>query len=277
MRLRLLARKDIAHAMRLKDALGWNQTASDWERMLAADPEGCFAVEHRGRVVGTATTVVYEDRLGWIGMLVVDPGYRGRGIGTALLERAIAHLEARRVPSVKLDATPAGKPLYTRLGFETEYEIERWTLSRPSGAGVAAPAPVAIGELLELDRQVFGADRSAILRSIADENPDFALMVRSPSGVAGYSFGRRGARADQLGPWVARDVRVAATLLDEFLLRSRREAVFVDCVRSNPWAVELVQARGFALSRPLTRMFRGVNRYAGRPGLLGGILGPEFG
>jgi hypothetical protein len=95
--------------------------------------------------------------------------------------------------------------------------------------------------------------------------------------VTGYTFGRRGSRADHLGPWVAHDEDVAATLLEEFLRRSERELVFIDCVRGNPWAVPLAKARGFELSRPLTRMFRGTNKFPGHPELLCAILGPEFG
>ena len=77
---------------------------------------------------------------------------------------------------------------------------------------------------------------------------------------------------------MARTEDVAATLLDEFLRRSGRELVFVDCMLENPWALPLVKARGFEFSRPLTRMFRG-NEQAiqGRPELLCATLGPEFG
>ena len=70
---------------------------------------------------------------------------------------------------------------------------------------------------------------------------------------------------------------VAVELLDEFLRRSGRELLFVDCMINNPWALPLVKARGFEFSRPLTRMFRGTNKYPGQPELLCASLGPEFG
>ena len=96
--------------------------------------------------------------------------------------------------------------------------------------------------------------------------------------MEGYAFGRRGSLADHLGPWMARTEDVAATLLDEFLRRSGRELVFVDCMLENPWALPLVKARGFEFSRPLTRMFRGKQQaILGRPELLCATLGPEFG
>ncbi len=276
-RFRLMTRDDIPAGMRLKDLAGWNQTALDWERFLRASPEGCVAAECEGQVVGTSATIVYEERFAWIGMVVVDPEHRGRGIGTTLLERAIQYLESRSVPAMKLDATPQGKPLYEKFGFVAEYDIERWMLARRRDGNATETASPGIEDVLRLDRDVFGADRGGLLRSLARGAPDFVLVARQEGAVAGYTFGRRGSRADHLGPWVARDEATAATLLDEFLRRSARELVYVDCVRQNPWPVVLLKARGFALSRPLTRMVRGKNQFPGRPELLGAILGPEFG
>ncbi len=119
--LRLMTVDDIPEAMRLKDLAGWNQTAADWERFLSANPEGCFVAERDGRVVGTSTTIVYEGRFAWIGMVLVEEQFRGQGIGTVLLERAIGYLDYRNIPCMKLDATPQGRILYEKLGFLSEY------------------------------------------------------------------------------------------------------------------------------------------------------------
>ena len=169
---------------------------------------------------------------------------------------------------MKLDATPLGKPLYQKLGFVSEYEIERWMLKRPMDEKAAQDKAVEIEDVLRLDREIFGADRTQLLRSLAEEAPEFTLAPRRDTGIAGYTFGRRGALADQLGPWMADSEDVAAELLNEFLRRSGRELLFVDCMLNNPWSAPLVKERGFEFSRPLTRMFRGTNEYPGRPELL---------
>ena len=275
--LREMTAADIPAGMRLKEIAQWNQTRGDWERFLSASPEGCFVAEADGQVVGTAATISYEGRFAWIGMVLVDPACRGHGIGTRLLKKAIAYLDGGGVPGMKLDATPQGKPLYEKLGFVSEYEIERWQLQH-------SPAPEAMLGLhsvtegiLEQDREVFGADRSALLQSIAFEQPAFVLHARREGKLAGYSLGRRGALADHLGPWVAQDELAARDLLDQFLLRSHAERVFVDALRDSRWARKLLGERGFQLSRPLTRMYRGRNDFPGRWELQGAILGPEFG
>jgi GNAT superfamily N-acetyltransferase len=278
MNLRTLKTDDIAAGMRLKDLAGWNQTPADWRCFLESSPQGCFAAEVDGQVVGTAATIIYEERFAWIGMVLVDPEFRGRGIGTRLLRKTIEHLDAIGIGTMKLDATPAGRPIYQKLGFKDEYEIERWLLKRsvPDAASSADLHPVS-DRVLQLDREIFGADRSPLLRSLAAENPDFALAAERDGEIAGYTFGRRGTLADHLGPWMARDEETAAALLDEFLGRSSRETIFVDGLKDRGFVAELLQARGFKVSRPLTRMVRGPNSYPGRPELLCAILGPEFG
>jgi GNAT superfamily N-acetyltransferase len=295
MNLRLMTEADIQAAMRLKELAGWNQTVSDWERFLEASPAGCFVAELDGRVSGTATTIIYEGCFAWIGMVLVDPEHRGRGIGTRLLERAIEYLDGLAVPTIKLDATPQGKPLYSKLGFVSEYEIERWMrnmrrFSRVQPPRLQVPSGVVEGRpdlhwIIHLDHEVFGADRGDLLRSLDREAPAFTMAAPAPQEVEddtrkefeGYCFGRRGSRADHLGPWVASTELSAMTLLVEFLNRSHQETVFVDCMKSSPFACELVRGMGFEFSRSLTRMYRGPNLHRGAPEVVAAILGPEFG
>jgi len=279
--LRTMTPADFAAGMRLKDIAGWNQTKEDWERFLQAEPEGCFVAEWNGQVVGTVTTIIYESRFAWIGMVLVDPQLRGKGIGTALLQKAIDYLETKKVPCVKLDATPQGQPIYARLGFRIEYEIERHSLTREAGPKVGSEAVSDGAEnletLLEMDREVFGADRSALLRSVAGSAPELVTIARQEGAVQGFALGRKGSRADHLGPWVAMNALAAQEVFEGLLLRSRRQVVFVDVVRDNPWAPALLAAKGFQFSRSLRRMYRGENAHPGRPDFLCAILGPEFG
>lgn len=274
---RAMKQSDIPSAMRLTRDAGWNQTDADWRRLLDASPDACFVAVLKDDLAGTVTTVTYEGKLSWIGMVLVDARQRGQGIGTKLLEKAIAHLDGLGVPSLKLDATPAGRPLYEKLGFCREYDIERWILRRSVVANKLLPAVPNLDKVLARDRAVFGADRTRLLISLSQAAPHFTLTACLNSEIEGYAFGRRGSLADHLGPWIATSEGIAAKLLDEFLQRSERDLVFVDSVTVTPLARELLKSRGFTLQRPLTRMYRGRNDSAGQPHLVRAILGPEFG
>jgi GNAT superfamily N-acetyltransferase len=281
MNIRTMTAQDIPAGMRLKETAGWNQTEADWKRFLESSPQGCFVAELDNHVCGTVTTIVFEGRFAWVGMVLVNPEYRGQGIGTRLLERAIEYLESLNVPAIKLDATPQGKPLYEKLGFVSEYEIERWILRRVCESSLRPSQPAAAAEfpasILNIDRQAFGADRSSLLRSIHRDAPQFSVCVTLNGLVQGYSFGRIGTYADHLGPWMASDPFSARQLLETFLGISSRENVFVDWLKANTVTGNLLKSSGFTYSRKLTRMYRGRNEFPGQPQMLCAILGPEFG
>jgi ribosomal protein S18 acetylase RimI-like enzyme len=113
--VRMGGESDIPAALRLKELAGWNQTESDWRRLLRLQPSGCFCATIEGNVVGTTTTTSYGRELAWIGMVLVDPEFRRLGIATKLMHTALDHLRDLGVATVKLDATPEGRPVYENL------------------------------------------------------------------------------------------------------------------------------------------------------------------
>jgi GNAT superfamily N-acetyltransferase len=130
--LRVMRADDVPFANSLRQIAGWNQTEHDWRGYLSYDPDGCFVAEVQGRPAGTATTIRYGDRFGWIGMVLVHPDYRRLGVGTQLLNRAISRLKECRVRCIRLDATPMGKKVYVPLGFVDEYELSRYEGTPPA-------------------------------------------------------------------------------------------------------------------------------------------------
>jgi GNAT superfamily N-acetyltransferase len=281
MRIRIMTKQDVPAGLRLNTLAGWNQTAADWHRFLKQSPAGCFVMEYDTKIVGTATTITYENRFAWIGMVLVDPDYRKQGIGTQLLNKTIEYLDQSRIFTMKLDATPFGKPLYAKLGFVSEYDIERWVLKRSPTDTISSASvrltPVKLDQICKLDRELFGADRGFLLRSLHEQSPELAIAVWEGALPQGYCFGRRGLFADHLGPWFSKSQAAAETILREFLAQSSRDTLIVDCLKCNSWARELLRTSGFAPARPLTRMVRGPHNDPGQPDSLCAILGPEFG
>ena len=84
-----------------------------------------LCAEIDGEVVGTACACVF-DNVAWVNLVLVNQVHRGRGIGTSLMRSVLAYLDERKIPSIRLDATPLGRPIYEKLGFELEYELTRY-------------------------------------------------------------------------------------------------------------------------------------------------------
>lgn len=95
-----------------------SETIEEFEAFLAHDPAGCLVAELHACPVGIGVATAYG-KVGFLGQIVVAPGFRGQGIGDALVAGLLRHLHAAGVSSVYLDATATGAPLYQRHGFRT--------------------------------------------------------------------------------------------------------------------------------------------------------------
>lgn len=281
--LRPLAASDIPMAMELKNLAGWNQTARDWSGYLEYEPDGCFVAEHRGRAVGTATTIRYGERFGWIGMVLVHPECRRLGIGTVLLRAAIEYLQRTGTGCVKLDATPMGRSVYVPMGFQDEYALSRYegTVAGGAGgiaAGVKAMSGSDLPDMNAFDAPIFGAERPAVLRSMNARNPEYCFVWRDGRGaLRGYLIAREGLNAVQLGPWIATEPGVASDLLQAFFANAAGKRVYLDVPHPNAAGIQLITSVGFTVQRGYVRMFLGENRHPGIPGFVFGTSSAEKG
>ena len=279
--LRLLTLADLPFADSVRALAGWNQTIADWERFLAAAPDGCFLAEWDGAPAGTATTIVYGPALAWSGMVLVHPDFRRRGIGRALLERCIEHLRGRGVRCIKLDATPTGRQVYDGLGFKVQWTLTRW---EHAAAHWPAADPVSgirschdFDAVESLDAAAFGVSRRAAMETLMKQCRCALMFEAEPGQVGGYGLLRDGSSALYLGPIVAVFADAGRRLSDALLAQADGRKVFWDIPNGNTEAVELARARGFTPQRPLTRMFLGEDSTPGDRRQQFAIAGPEMG
>ncbi|GIU80502.1 MAG: acetyltransferase [Bryobacteraceae bacterium] len=245
--LQALSETALPDLMRLSTAAGWNQTEDDWRRLLWLEPEGCFGIAADGRIVASAAVITYGQDLAWIGMVLTLPEYRGRGYATLLMRRCLDYCGGRGIRTVKLDATEMGRPVYARLGFEEEYEVQRRSGTLPS----AEPRPPSFD--WELDRLAFGADRRRLLEKTG---------CARPGRVAAY-----------IGPVTARTVDEAR---ETILHGGVSGPCFWDVPAANPAALALAESLGFQPVRRLMRMRRGP-AIEERPEFVFALAGFEYG
>ncbi len=271
--IRKLIQSDLAFALSVGKMSGWNQLPSDWNRLLATEPDGCFLIECDGKPAGTATTTTYGTDLGWIGMVLVHPDFRRCGLATALLNRCLSYLiEERGVQCVKLDATPDGMKVYEKLGFQEEFELARWSGSTVVDKGELNPTSEPdLTTMIKLDTAAFGTDRIDYLQRLSRDS-----RVRVISGQ-GYSMVREGRIALYLGPMVSNSSDAAEKLASSLLHSQKEMPVFWDIPENNRQAVALAGELGFKRVRKLIRMWAGNRNTAGSTTLQWAIGAPETG
>ena len=278
---RLMNSGDIAVGLSLCRAAGWNQTEREWQLFLESNPNGCFvAVDDQSKVAGTVTTLRYDSHFSWIGMVLVDPGTRRQGIGSGLLHQALEVLSHEK--TVKLDATPAGREVYLKLGFKDEYTLTRMCLDKIviDRLPVSPALPLQkkdVTEVLEFDLEAFGADRSFLLNWLRDGAPELAFVAKENNKITGYCFGRYGHDFTQIGPVIATDVNNVIHVATAAIRNAKKGPVILDILHHTPEWIHAVEKSGFVERRQLIRMYKGSNTQPGVPQKQFAIAGPEFG
>jgi ribosomal protein S18 acetylase RimI-like enzyme len=273
---------DLDQAYSLSKSEGWNQTLTDWRFLLGKPDNICIVAEKEEKICGTATALVHDKRLAWIGMVLVDRSLRGQGTGRMLMEKIIHELKGIR--SVKLDATPAGEPLYSRLGFKPEYKIHRMTCEninitaeKSTDPGISETMPDSIKALADFDRYIFGVNREYLITSLATSFPEKSLFIWKNQDIEGFIQGREGERFTYLGPLSAKNDNSAIELITESLRLHRNKIIALDVPASQTIFIEWLEKAGFVKQREFTRMFLNENPFRGKPENQYLISGPEFG
>jgi GNAT superfamily N-acetyltransferase len=280
--LRKMALSDMDSLMKLKNAEGWNQLKKDWTMLISYKKSVNLVAVLENRIVGTVTAINYANAVAWIGMMLVDRDYRGRGIAKLLMLETIAKL--KKCESIKLDATPAGRPLYMKLGFEDEYKLYRMT--NPSVSLISRShntikteniLPGDIPEVAQLDKKVFGADRTGLISQMYESCPELAWLIRENNRVAAFCLGRVGMNFTQIGPLSASSNEHAEALIGSAINQITGRAVVVDIPSDKSDTRHWLEAHGFITQRPFDRMYLRNNPHPGLVKNVHLIAGPELG
>jgi hypothetical protein len=231
-------------------------------------------------LAATAAALPFGPGLAWISMVLVRPDARRRGLATGFMRWALEALHG--TACVALDATPAGREVYRRLGFRDLWGFRRWTLplALPAVPGIAI-RPLRDADwpaVLALDLAGFGAPREFLLRDFAARLPAAALVAEGPDGApCGFGLARDGLRAAQIGPVLAPDGATARALLAaaRAALPAGLPAV-LDLCDARAEIAAWIAAQGGEAQRPFTRMALGADA-PGDPRALAAVAGPEFG
>jgi len=281
MKIRRMTIDDLPLGLRLTRQAGWNQTESDWQRFMGMEPDGCFVAELDGSSAGTTTTCIF-DGVAWIAMVLVDKSVRGRGIGTGLLKHALDYLQERNIRTVRLDATPAGRPIYEKLGFVPEYELARYEgvvkdlrLTIEKSKIENRKSKIVFSDIIEFDHRMTGTNREKMLTRLFQEFPELVCVVRRGNHVEGYIAGRPGANATQVGPCIA-TAGAGPSLLSDSFRRCVGKRVFIDVPLDNVGAVRMAEAAQLTVQRCFTRMCMG-ERISDNVQAIWASSGPEKG
>lgn len=247
--------------MQLKEWANWNQVITDWKLLLRMSSGGAFVATYKGKEVGTVVTLEYAQLFSWIGMVLVDPRYRGRGVGTHLLKSALDYAQPKG--PVLLDATALGQPLYHSLGFQAVGKVARLQITGPPSVSTTETGNISTAQRKDLaklstyDQNKIQFSRAVLIEDFFQREPNYAFVAHQHQRIVGYVLGRAGSRFHHIGPLAADNRNVAKALLKYAFAKAPQRTMIIDVpMGQQEWYVWLLE-QGFTMQRSFTRMCLG--------------------
>lgn len=331
--LQPLTEQNIPELIALHHSVGWN-SAPDFlplQMKLFLAVGKLFGHRDQGKLITCAGVYVYDRQLASIGPVIVNPAYQRQGLGQQLMERCLEECPSQNA-TVMLIATEAGQRLYQQIGFETVGYIRRFvydeskhrgheqTLSEPvqkregsqqtiqernlrtlqtlQDAESSNPLQTSdLPRLLEADRLVIGADRSAFYKQhFANITCGYLLNTHSAEQTTNQSacqtvsqqadspdktlpsFGIATLRGEtlQIGPLIADDHDHALHLIHQFL-RTWQGTLRIDVPSDQLRFIYTLQQLGFVETLISPVMTLGGAMLPGRREFLFAIADPALG
>jgi hypothetical protein len=260
--MRAMTRAELDTLMAWAAAEGWNPGRNDAQIFWDTDPQGFIAAELGGELIGGGSIVSYEGRFGFMGLFIMHPNHRRRGLGEQLwLHRRDLLISRLQAPAaIGMDGVFAMQEFYARGGFVFCNRNLRFT-----GTGAAASADSALvdlaavpfAEIARYDAAHFPAARERFLRAWITQPASRALGAMQYGVLRGYGVIRQCRQGYKIGPLFADDGETADALFRGLANTAAGEPTFIDVPENNPQAMALAQRHGLRELFGCARMYYG--------------------
>lgn len=246
MTIRNLTQSEVRQLVQWADNEGWNPGVDDASLFWNLDSEGYLGIEVENQMIGGGAIIKHNPMFGFMGLFIVDPEFRGKGLGTNLWfarrDRLLDRLDQNG--TIGLDGVDAMVAFYEKGGFKQYTRHRRFELTTPPAAS-SIPAEVhdlkelEFKEVQKLDRQCFPGDRTGYLKSWIHNAGHISLGITDGTTVTGFGVMRPCQTGWKIGPLFADDIFIADRLFLEFCQRAKSSPIYLDIPDNNPAAKEL--------------------------------------
>jgi GNAT superfamily N-acetyltransferase len=281
-RITFLSNQYIGEAYQLIQNEGWTVSEQDFRTLLAFNGTHAFMILIREKVIGMIVVIGY-DTFGFLGNLIIAPSFRHKGYGTQLLQKAIASLSEMNISMIMLDAVPQAVPLYQRLGFQSickslrfrgelfhEEIVHPLNFTEKMTSGNFA-------DVVSLDRQIFGADRSGLLKTQFKLFPQFCHTIYRNGKISGYIMATPYRNLLKIGPWICTEHEsTPEILLQQVSSITPTSDIYLGILEQNTQSVDIMHHFNLPLQFHSIRMIFGGDHLPHSSGMFA-IGGPDRG
>ncbi len=252
---------DLEFAVRLSDTMNWNSVEEDFEYMMSLEPNGCFVLFFNSERVGIATTISYN-RVGWLGNIIVNENYRGKGGGSLIVKNAIEYLTNKGVETIGLYSYVDRVPFYAKQNFQSD---SRFIVLKGKGFSASTRSDIRIAQnddmqqIFDLDRLCFGGSRRRLLEPVLHDPTNLCHVCTDDDWILGFIVVKVFDEESEIGPLVCRGGYddVAMDLLKTTLKKLNRGEVSLCVPEKESKILNLLKRNGFREDFSLVRLYRG--------------------
>lgn len=244
------------------EAEGWNPGPYDAEVFHATDPEGFYGFYHKNELIAGGSVVSYDGEFGFMGLFIVQPGYRSSGLGRRLwyLRRDLLLSRLKAGASIGMDGVLAMQPFYEQGGFKISFRDERYMRTGAAFEPDKQISPLTekdMEQVLAYDKVCFGFARPQFMIPWLRLPGNKAFKYTEGGALKGFAVVRKLLAGFKIGPLFADNPAIAEELYKACLDSVPGEQIYIDIPVCNAGALALVRKYQADYVFECARMYHG--------------------
>ncbi|MEI4712419.1 GNAT family N-acetyltransferase [Bacillus cereus] len=249
MRVERLKKENIEDIVALSSYIGWDYNRAEVETIFNSGI--VYGVWNKGgKLIASAAIILYGEAFASIGMVIVHPDYKGRGIGKAITSSCMNSVSART--PIMLIATEEGKPLYEKLGFRSVSYVSKYICNSYNADDHCVGNEnymmnYEVGDLekiIKIDGYAFGTNRKEFLKKRIMQSEQCIVVKDKEQSVLGYGLSIQTPENKIIGPIVAKNDEMAMRIVHD-LARGHHGKLRIDVLEGKKGFMKVLEITGF--------------------------------
>ncbi|MEN1935333.1 GNAT family N-acetyltransferase [Paenibacillus sp. 102] len=274
--------KDIPCLIHLSESVGWDYSSGEIKTIFQS---GIVYGEknEKGEIIASAAIISYGEKLASIGMVIVHPQYKGKGIGRRITEACIRSV-SEKTP-IMLIATKEGEPLYEKLGFQVVSHVSKYICNQYvtpkdyDGSKQYIFMDYDEGDsdrIVKLDEAAFGVNRRNFIQRRIEQSEQCVVVKDRENNIVGYGMSVQTPENRIIGPTVALTDNIASGIVHH-LAKDYKGKLRIDVPEGKEMFMEVLETAGFQKVDQPPIMLKNSTQFLKRNGELYGIAAQVFG
>ncbi|PKJ56055.1 GNAT family N-acetyltransferase [Bacillus sp. SN10] len=249
-RVERLREEQIGDIVALSSYIGWDYNREEIETIFHSGI--VYGVwNERKELIASAAIILYGEALASIGMVIVHPDYKGRGIGKAITSSCMNSVSART--PIMLIATDEGKPLYEKLGFRAISYVSKYICNSYNANDYCVRnedymmnyEEGDLEKIIKIDEYAFGTNRKEFLKKRIMQSEQCIVVVKDKEQkVLGYGLSIQTPENKIIGPVVAKNDEMAMRIVHD-LAKGHNSKLRIDVPEGKKDFMKVLEITGF--------------------------------